>query len=300
VELTNSFTLPTPLDDAWALLNDLERVVPCMPGAALTGVQDDSYLGQVKVKVGPITAQFKGTARFTEQDADAHRVVIKADGKETRGQGAASAVVTATLTARGDSTDVDVVTELTISGKIAQFGRGVIADVSGKLIDQFVANVEAQILAGPPEPVDAPEPFAPELAGAPEEPASSAADLTAADATIPEPVRDESINSESINGGSVNAGPGRESAELPRSETLAGDDGPPLAEKAVTHNPAFDKPIPRPAPIRTSAFVPGADPEPIDLLGIAGFPVAKRLLPVGIGVAFLLLLAALRRRHRRK
>jgi carbon monoxide dehydrogenase subunit G len=149
VELTNEFRVNVPVDDAWAVLTDVERIAPAMPGAQLQEVEGDEYRGIVKVKVGPITAQYKGTARFQEQDKEAHRVVLRAEGRDTRGQGNASATVTATLTPDGDGTKVAVVTDLTITGKVAQFGRGVLADVSSKLLGQFVDNLERDVLAGP-------------------------------------------------------------------------------------------------------------------------------------------------------
>ena len=148
MELTNEFKVGVPVDQAWAVLTDVERIAPCMPGAQLQEIDGDKYHGIVKVKVGPITAQYKGTASFIEQDATAHRAVLKAEGRDTRGQGNANALVTATLVAEGEGTAVSVVTDLTITGKVAQFGRGVLADVSGKLIDQFVANLERDVLSG--------------------------------------------------------------------------------------------------------------------------------------------------------
>jgi carbon monoxide dehydrogenase subunit G len=148
VELTNEFRVGVPVEDAWAILTDVERIAPCMPGAQLQEVEGDQYRGIVKVKVGPITAQYKGTASFQDRDEAAHRVVLKAEGRDTRGQGNANATVTATLVPDGDSTKVTVVTDLTITGKVAQFGRGVLADVSSKLLGQFVDNLERDVLSG--------------------------------------------------------------------------------------------------------------------------------------------------------
>ena len=166
MELTNEFTVGVPVDQAWNVLTDLERIAPCMPGAQLQEVEGDEYRGIVKVKVGPITAQYKGAAKFVERDDSAHRAVIRAEGRDTRGQGNASATVTATLEPSGSGTHVRVETDLTITGKVAQFGRGVLADVSGKLLDQFVESLEADVLSGNGgEP--APDPVVPE-APAPE------------------------------------------------------------------------------------------------------------------------------------
>ena len=148
MELTNEFTVGVPVDQAWNVLTDLERIAPCMPGAQLQEVEGDEYRGVVKVKVGPITAQYKGVAKFVERDDAAHRAVIRAEGRDTRGQGNAAATVTATLEPSGSGTHVRVETDLTITGKVAQFGRGVLADVSGKLLDQFVESLEADVLSG--------------------------------------------------------------------------------------------------------------------------------------------------------
>ena len=147
MELVHEFTVAVPVERAWDVLTDVERIAPCMPGAELTGVDGGTYHGQVKIKVGPITAQYKGTASFAEKDEAARRVVLKASGRDTRGQGTASATVTATMAADGGSTTVSIVTDLSVSGRVAQFGRGVMADVSARLLQQFVHNLEADVLA---------------------------------------------------------------------------------------------------------------------------------------------------------
>jgi uncharacterized protein len=147
MELTNDFRVALPIDRAWAVLTDVELIAPCLPGAQLTEIEGDEYRGLVKVKVGPITAQYKGQARFLSQDADQHIAVLRAEGRETRGQGNANATITATLTPDGEGTAVAILTELTITGRVAQFGRGVLADVSAKLLDQFVADLEKTVLA---------------------------------------------------------------------------------------------------------------------------------------------------------
>jgi len=146
VELNNEFEVDRPIDETWAVLTDVERIAPCMPGADLQEVEGDEYRGVVKVKVGPITAQYKGAARFVERDEGARRAVLQADGRETRGQGNASATITATLVPDGDGTKVTVLTDLHITGKVAQFGRGVMADVSSKLLGQFVESLESTVL----------------------------------------------------------------------------------------------------------------------------------------------------------
>jgi uncharacterized protein len=149
MKLENEFRVDVPVEQAWRVLLDVERIAPCMPGAQLQEVEGDEYRGIVKVKVGPITAQYKGAARITEADEANHRAVIRAEGRDTRGQGNASAIVTATLQPEGAGTRVSIDSDVTITGKVSQFGRGVIADVSGKLLDQFVAALERDVLAGP-------------------------------------------------------------------------------------------------------------------------------------------------------
>jgi carbon monoxide dehydrogenase subunit G len=148
VELVNEFRVPVSADKAWQVLTDVERVAPCIPGARLLSVDGDDFTGAVKVKVGPITVSYKGEAAFQEKDEAARRVVIKANGKETRGSGNAAALVTAQVKDEGDATTVAITTDLTISGKAAQFGRGVLADVASNLIGQFARNLEADMLGG--------------------------------------------------------------------------------------------------------------------------------------------------------
>jgi carbon monoxide dehydrogenase subunit G len=146
MELKNDFRVSVPVSQAWDVLTDLERVAPCMPGAELQEIEGDEYRGVVKVKVGPITAQYKGSARLIERDDEAKRAVLRAEGRDTRGQGNASATIVATLTPDGDGTSVSIVTDLSITGKVAQFGRGVLADISTKLMGQFVDQLEADVL----------------------------------------------------------------------------------------------------------------------------------------------------------
>ena len=148
MELTNEFTVDIPVEEAWTVLTDVTRIAPCMPGAQLQEVTGDEYRGIVKVKVGPITAEYRGKATFVEQDQSGHRAVLRAEGREARGQGNASATVTATLEPSGDGTKVSVMTDLVITGRVAQFGRGVLADVSTKLLGQFVESLESTVLAG--------------------------------------------------------------------------------------------------------------------------------------------------------
>ena len=149
MELSNTFEVKAPIEEAWTKLTDLELIAPAMPGAQLEEVEGDEYRGTVKVKVGPITAKYKGTAKIVDKDDDAKMVIIDAKGRDTRGQGNANATITAQLTEAGaDVTKVELVTDLTLTGKVAQFARGVLSDVSTKLIGQFVDNLESDVFAG--------------------------------------------------------------------------------------------------------------------------------------------------------
>ena len=146
MELINTFDVSVPIDEAWKVLTDVERIAPCLPGAQLQEIEGEEYRGIVKVKVGPIQAQYKGKATFLERDDVAYKAVLEGAGRDTRGQGNASAIITAQLEPAGDGTRVTVTTDLTVTGKVAQFGRGVLADVSAKLLTQFVDNLEQTVL----------------------------------------------------------------------------------------------------------------------------------------------------------
>jgi len=213
------------VDRAWAVLVDLEQVAPCMPGAALDTVDGDEFTGSVKVRLGPIGITYKGKARFVEKDQVAHRAVIDAQGKDARGNGTASATVTATLHPQDDGTRVEVNTDLAITGKPAQFGRGVMVDVGNKLIGQF-ADCLAGKLAKPAGPAaDGPAPAAPAAVSGP----------------------------------------------------------PPAASQPDTP--------------QTSPEAPAEEVAPIDLMASAGPAVLKRLAPVALLLAVLVLVIVLRRRR---
>jgi carbon monoxide dehydrogenase subunit G len=147
MELKHSFTVPVSLDRAWDVLLDVERVATCMPGASLDSVDGDDITGKIKVKVGPITQVYAGKAHFTERNREAHVVTLEASGKETRGSGTASATVRSELVPDGDQTQVTVVTNLNVTGKAAQFGRGVLSEVSGKLVGIFADNMAKMLAA---------------------------------------------------------------------------------------------------------------------------------------------------------
>ena len=148
MELEHSFTIPVPAERAWQVLLDVEQVAPCMPGATVNSVDDDVVTGRIKVKVGPVALTYSGSARFTERDEQALRVTLEASGKETRGSGTASAKVRSSLQDEGDQTRVTVHTTMTVTGRPAQFGRGVMADIGGRIIEKFATNLAAQLAGG--------------------------------------------------------------------------------------------------------------------------------------------------------
>lgn len=145
MKIENDFRVAAPIDQAWALLTDIPAIAPCLPGAELTGQEGDDFHGQMKVKVGPVTAEYAGTATIVEMNEADRVVALKASGRDKRGAGNASADITATMTEDGDGTIVAISTDLKVSGKVAQFGRGVMADVSKKLLGQFAECIEGKL-----------------------------------------------------------------------------------------------------------------------------------------------------------
>jgi carbon monoxide dehydrogenase subunit G len=267
MELEHSFTVPVGIDDAWKVLLDIERVATCMPGAALDTIDGDDFTGTVKVKIGPISLTYKGKASYLEKDEAGHRLVINAQGRDTRGNGTAAAKVTAGLAEDGDSsTKVDVRTDLDITGKPAQFGRGVMVDVGNKLIGQF-ADCLASTLSGE---------AASDSAG---DAAPSADPVPANDAgTAAGPPAGEPAEAE----GAAGSAPSEQAAGMA-----------PAAEGAASTEPA-----PAPAPTRSAPRSVGRadDVQPIDLIASAGPAVIKRLVPV-LAVILLILVILRRRRH---
>ena len=216
MELSNEFTVAAPVDDAWAVLTDLERIAPCMPGAQLTEVEGDEYRGIIKIKVGPISAQYKGAATFVSKDEAGHTAVLKAEGRDTRGAGNASATITATLTPAGAGTKVVVDTDLHITGKVAQMGRGVLADVSAKLLDQFVKSLERDVLAGGGSPA----PSAPAGGNGADGPAAA-----------PSPAAPPSAPSAPSSASSTSAGPRKIDSPEAKPIDLLDASGAPLAKR---------------------------------------------------------------------
>jgi uncharacterized protein len=211
IELDNSFTVPVPPEQAWDVLLDVETIAPCMPGASVLSVDGDEIQGQVKVKLGPLSLTYKGTAKFTEKDQESHTIAIEATGKETRGAGTASANVTATLKPgdTGAETVVSIHTSLNVTGRPAQFGRSLLPEVSGKLIQQFATNLEAMITA------------------------DTATGETMADETAAEPAIAESTAAET----------GAEPAEAPVGGAVASSAGVATPAAARPAAPAVKRPV---------------------------------------------------------
>jgi carbon monoxide dehydrogenase subunit G len=365
VQLENSFTVPVPVDDAWRVLLDIERIAPCMPGAALDSVDGDDFTGRVKVKLGPINLTYAGKASFVEKDEAAHRAVIDAKGKDQRGNGTAAAVITATLNAEGSSTRVNVLTDLNITGRPAQFGRGVMTDVGNKLLGQFADKLAAQLAESPDVAADADaaaETQEPTVAGTVAAAASGVAEEVAASA---EQVPGDNAAAEAVRSAgtatkkaaaaasdsvrttqeipkkaaakktapakkAATATPPDQTSPLPTTSVAgvsapaaedtapastdtapaAGDSGPVTQPVSVVPSrpPAgTTAPPPRPATGAPTRSTPSAgvsrpqpaEPEPIDLLEVAGGAALTRLaLPAGSIAALLLLIAFVLRRLR--
>ena len=159
MKINNEFTVSAPIDQAWETMLNLERIAPCLPGAAIQEEKGEGeYDGTMKVKIGPITANYKGTVKFEEVDEENHRAVLQATGRDARGQGTASATITSTLQEEGDSTKVSVETDMKLTGRAAQFGRGIAQDVATKMLGQFASCLEVEITGGPEEGAAAAEP----------------------------------------------------------------------------------------------------------------------------------------------
>jgi uncharacterized protein len=285
MELTNDFEVNLPVDQAWAVLTDVERIAPCLPGAELREVEGDEYRGVVKVKVGPITAEYKGKASFVELDPAVHHAVLRAQGRDTRGQGNASATIAATLEPKGSSTHVSVVTELTISGRVAQFGRGVLAEVSNKLMSEFVERLHDSLLS----PV-------------------AAADGADPDAVPPEPGATEPGATETGSPGTGSTGTGSTENGSPETGTgRAGSNGAATTEDRASQDGVSQdgkgqdgKGQDGPGAEHAVRVVARTEAAPVDLVQVAGWPVLKKVLPATLGVAVLALLATwwLRKRPR--
>jgi len=310
MELEHSFTVPVPEDRAWEVLMDVERVAPCMPGATLDSVEGDEIKGRIKVKVGPIAMTYAGTARFTERDKDAHVITLEASGKETRGAGTASAKVRSMLESQNGHTHVVVHTTLNVTGRPAQFGRGVMSEVGGKLIGIFAANLADMIAAEPA-------------------PASVGDSGNAEEGGLPQPIEELNLPLRTYNSlrrdgihtlgdlaartpGELlaieNIGPAsveeikRKLVEhgLTLSESRSGGNGAAEAAAVGTAVGAVNGSGPAPAAVRTDTWS-APDDDAIDLLSVAGGPMLKRVIPVAVvaGVVGTVIVLGIRSRRRR-
>ncbi|WP_026876126.1 SRPBCC family protein [Jiangella gansuensis] len=312
MKIDNEFTVGAPVGQAWTVLTDLEGIAPCLPGAQLTGVDGDVHSGRIKVKVGPIVAEYAGTARFVHRDEDQHRAIIRATGRDARGAGAASAEIVAQLREGGAGTVVSVDTDLRISGRIAQLGRGMISEVSTKLLAQFVECLEAKLNT----PVGAAAATGSLAGGTSAAAAAAGAATLASGVAVEEPQRDpaspgrpspepepEEPHPDPASPGRPSpepepeephpdpASPGRPSPE-PEPEEPHPDPaspGPPSAEAATPAAAAPAAAAPAAAAPAAAAFgrpeTRPADPttpdgEALDLMSVAGGSIAKRLVPL--------------------
>jgi carbon monoxide dehydrogenase subunit G len=255
MKITHEFTVSAPPAEAWAVLTDLEAIAPCMPGASLTGFDGETYQGKVRVKLGPVISDFGGTARFTEKDDATHHAVIDAKGKDTRGAGNATARITADLKRDGAGTLVSVDTDLTISGKVAQFGSSMIKQVSEKLLAEFTTCLESKLAAGtlgaaPPSDVPPSTP----------EPAPMTPDQAATASASPAVAPTSKVTAADINATASDP-------KVAASHQQSGASGP--KGTAEQKRAAAG----RVSPTATE------EPAPLDLMQLAGGTVAKRLIP---------------------
>jgi uncharacterized protein len=258
MKLENEFTVPASIDQAWAVLLDVPRVAPCLPGATVEegGGEDGEYKGQMKIKIGPITASYKGTVKIQEADEAAHRVAMRAQAKDARGQGTAAATITSTMEEVADGTKISVVTDMRVTGPAAQFGRGVMQDVSAKLMTRFAECLAEQMQSSPDiETTDEGEAEAP------------AAETETAAPT----------------------------AKSPDASTKVEDDGVPGASSGVS-SADTEKTVPSASSGQSSATTARPTDDVLDLGEASRDAVLKRALPVVGGVVALLILLRLIRR----
>jgi uncharacterized protein len=218
MDLTHRFSVPAHIDEAWKAFNNLEGLAPCFPGATIDSIAGDEFTGSVRIKLGPVALVYNGSGRYVERNDQDRRVVIEARGKDKRGNGTATAIVTASFAESGEQTDVEVLTDLAITGKPAQFGRGVISDVSDRLLDQFLACVSGRFTEG---------------LGATEEAAPSAAFAADAHTRFDEADTEQTLELETV--------PGAAAPEEVASTSRA-DIEPPVATAAAPAAPPASEP----------------------------------------------------------
>jgi carbon monoxide dehydrogenase subunit G len=219
MDLTHRFSVPAHIDEAWNAFNNLEGLAPCFPGATIDTIKGDQFTGSVKIKLGPVALLYNGSGRYLERNDADRRVVIEARGKDKRGNGTATAIVTASFAESGEQTDVEVLTDLVITGKPAQFGRGVISDVSDKLLDQFLACVSGRFTEG---------------LGATEEAAPSAAFAADGDTRFDEADTERTIELETVPGAAVSSEVGSSSGA---------DVAPPVTKASAPAAPQASEPF---------------------------------------------------------
>lgn len=286
MRLEHEFSVPAPPDVVWAAVIDPERVAPCMPGATLTAVDGAEFSGGVKVKLGPVSLQYKGSGEFLETDEQARRVVIKASGKDSRGNGTAAATVTVTLAEEGGGTKGTVVTDLTVTGKPAQFGRGMIVEVGGKILDAFAACLATKLDTSG-EAAAAETPAADDKAAADEddEPAEPPPPVQ------PKPARRRATSKATAKPAAAVSADVTDGAVAPQATSNSQVD----AEAAPRLQLVDQKPA-KPAPREVNV---ASETDAIDLLDYAGPSVAKRAVPLVAGLlAIFVLIRVLRRRGR--
>jgi carbon monoxide dehydrogenase subunit G len=253
MELDHSFTVPVSPDRAWEVLLDVEGIAPCMPGATVEEFDGEVVTGRIKVKVGPVSLTYRGTAKFTERDPEARVVVVDASGKETRGAGTASAAVRASLEPSGEGTQVLIHTTMNVTGRPAQFGRGVIAEVGGKLVEKFAENLAQMISAGA---------VGPDSTGGPDSAAESG---TLADAAA------DSASTDSA------------STDSAESTSAVATEASPVTAAPVTAAP--------PAAYTAPAAAASPNEDSINLVRLVGPAILKRVVPVAVAVAAVALVA---------
>jgi len=300
MKIDHEFTVSVPIERAWAVLTDLEAIAPCMPGAQLTGVDGDVYSGKVKIKVGPVVSQYAGTVKFLEKDDASYRAVIDAKGRDSRGAGNASAAITAQLRPDGDRTHVSVDTDLKITGRIAQFGSGMIKEVSNKLLGQFVASLEQKLLADGGA-ADSAEPGTATAAAEDKETTASAATAAAeakpkeSGTTTAEPGKgaDADTTAQETAAGAPAAEPSTGTADKPKETTTttpaASAETKPAEEKA-TEPTGETTAAAKPAAAGARVITPAEEAEPLDVLSLAGNSIYKRAIPLVIALVVIIAL----------